>query len=212
LDKIKNLLVDMSILSETTVNMAIESYEKGIAIRSKIFDHSEKLRLLQLEIADFAIELIARYQPVATDLRFLQSCLDISYGFMRFGRYAYDISEVLETIGPSHKCDTSIVSTMALIVKDMIKLSLDSLRDLDKDISPKLYVMDDSVDSIYRNFLRKTFKLDSEGLSTTITINDMKCYMSTLLILRYLERISDHACYIGDCVHYIVTGDPTPRK
>ncbi len=62
----------MSILSETTVNMAIESYEKGIAIRSKIFDHSEKLRLLQLEIADFAIDLIARYQPVATELRFLQ--------------------------------------------------------------------------------------------------------------------------------------------
>ncbi len=212
LERIKNLLIDMSLLSETTVNTAIESYEKGIAIRSKIFDHSEKLRLLQLEIADFAIELIARYQPVATDLRFLQSCLDISYGFMRFGRYAYDISEVLETIGPSLKCDTSTVSTMALMVKDMIRLSLDSLRGLDKDISPKLYVMDDSVDSIYRNFLHKTFKIDSGDVSTTISINDMKCYVSTLLILRYLERISDHACYIGDCVHYIVTGDPTPRK
>ncbi len=211
LERIKNLLIDMSLLSETTVNTAIESYEKGIAVRSNIFDQSEKLRLLQLEIADFAIELIARYQPVATDLRFLQSCLDISYGFMRFGRYAYDISEVLETIGPSHRCDTSIVSKMALMVKDMIKLSLNSLRELDKDISSRLYVMDDSVDSIYRNFLHKTFRIDSQETSTTISKNDMKCYVSTLLILRYLERISDHACYIGDCVHYIVTGDPTPR-
>ncbi|HYY40899.1 MAG TPA: PhoU domain-containing protein, partial [Nitrososphaera sp.] len=41
---------------------------------------------------------------------------------------------------------------------------------------------------------------------------DPRCYISALLILRYLERISDHSCYIGDSVHYIVTGTSSPRR
>jgi phosphate transport system protein len=42
--------------------------------------------------------------------------------------------------------------------------------------------------------------------------SDPRCYVSALLILRYLERISDHACYIGDSVHYIRTGTSSPRR
>ena len=91
--------MDMAKLSENSVFAAIESYKSGTAIKKHIFDRSEKLRILQDEVSDLAIELIARYQPVATDLRFIKSCMEISYGFSRFGRYAYDIVEVLETIG-----------------------------------------------------------------------------------------------------------------
>ena len=76
-------------------------------LRPQIFEGSEKLRFLQMEVTDFATELIARYQPVARDLRFIQSFMDAAYGFSRFGRYAYDIAEVLETIGPFPNCDKS---------------------------------------------------------------------------------------------------------
>ena len=43
-------------------------------------------------------------------------------------------------------------------------------------------------------------------------LKDPRCAISALLILRYLERIADHACYIGDSVYYIVTGQSSPRK
>jgi phosphate transport system protein len=67
-------------------------------------------------------------------------------------------------------------------------------------------MMDDSVDSIFRNHLKK-------AITQTKKRNyEPRCYISALLILRYLERISDHACYIGDYVHYVVTGDPSPRR
>lgn len=81
LDRIRNLIMDMATLSEESVNAALESYEKGVMLRPQIFEYSEKLRILQLEVADFATELIARYQPVARDLRFIQSCMDVAYGF-----------------------------------------------------------------------------------------------------------------------------------
>jgi phosphate transport system protein len=208
LDRIRNLIMDMSNISRDSVNAALESYEKGIMLRSQIFEYSERLRLLQLEVADFATELIARYQPVARDLRFMQSCMDIAYGFSRFGRYSYDIADVLETIGPISECDKSAVIEMAKRVKDMISLSVDSLRKLDKDVSKKLYMMDDSVDALYRSYLR--FILTPSRVN--YEYSEVRCFISALLILRYLERISDHACYISDCVHYIVTADSSPRR
>lgn len=198
--------MDMGHLSVDLVNSALESYEKGTMLRSQIFEGSEKLRFLQIEVNDFATELIARYQPVAKDLRLIQSFMDASYGFSRFGRYAYDIAEVLDTIGPLPDCDKSQVTNMAKTVKEMIQLSVTSLEKLDKNTSQKLYMMDDSVDSIFRNYLKK-------AITQTKKRNyEPRCYISALLILRYLERISDHACYIGDCVHYVVTGDPSPRR
>ena len=201
--------MDMSKLSESSVLTALESYEAGTRLKRQIFDWSEKLRTLQEEVADLAIELIARYQPVATDLRFIRSCMEISYGFSRFGRYAYDIVDVLETMGSISDCDKSTVLEMAGTVREMIQLSLHSLRSRDKDAAQKLYQMDDTVDTLYRKYLREIITLKT---NQDKNFTDPRCYISALLILRYLERISDHACYIGDSVHYIATGVSSPRR
>ena len=209
IDRIHNVIMDMAKLSESTVITALESYEEGTRLKRQIFDWSEKLRTLQEEVADLAIELIARYQPVATDLRFIRSCMEISYGFSRFGRYAYDIVDVLETMDSISDCDKSTVLEMAGTVREMIHLSLQSLRSRDKDAAQKLYQMDDTVDTLYRKYLREviTLKTNQDNKFT-----DPRCYISALLILRYLERISDHACYIGDSIHYIATGVSSPRR
>lgn len=216
IDRIHNIIMDMAKLSESSVFTAIESYENGSNVKNQIFEQSEKLRILQEEVADLAIELIARYQPVATDLRFIRSCMEIAYGFSRFGRYSYDIVDVLETMGSISNCDKSAVLEMAKTVREMILLSVYSLQSRDKDAVRKLYQMDDTVDSLYRKYLREA--IDSEKKENDNNeykagkFPELRCYISALLILRYLERISDHACYIGDSVNYIVTGFSSPRR
>lgn len=204
--------MDMAKLSENSVFTAIESYKESTLVKKQIFDWSEKLRVLQEEVSDLAIELIARYQPVASDLRFIKSCMEISYGFSRFGRYSYDIVDVLETMGSISNCDKSAVLETAKTVREMILLSLNALQSRDKNAAEKLYKMDDTVDLVYRRYLRKTITIPQEVLLNNNINNNPRCYISALLILRYLERISDHACYIGDSVHYIVTGLSSPRR
>ena len=199
----------MAGLSEQSVFTSIESYDKGTSVKKQIFEWSEKLRVLQDETADLAIELIARYQPVATDLRFIRSCMEIAYGFSRFGRYAYDIVEVLETIGPIPNCDKTAVLGMAHTVREMIVLSVQSLDLHDKNAAAKLYQMDDTVDALYRKYLRELIDQQNDVNKRE---TDARCYISGLLILRYLERISDHACYISDSIHYIITGRSSPRR
>ena len=206
--------MDMAKLSERSVFASIESYERGTStIKKQIFEWSENLRLMQDEVSDLSIELIARYQPVATDLRFIRSCMEIAYDFSRFGRYSYDIVDVLETMGSISDCDKSYVLQMSNTVREMIHLSIEALQSRDRNAAQKLYEMDDTVDALYRKYVNEIINpQEHDNNKKEYMDKTLRCYISTLLILRYLERISDHACYIGDSVYYIVTGNSNPRR
>ena len=204
----------MAKLSERAVFASIESYEIGTStIKKQIFEWSENLRLMQDEVSDLSIELIARYQPVATDLRFIRSCMEIAYDFSRFGRYSYDIVDVLETMGSISDCDKSYVLQMSNTVREMINLSIEALQSRDRNAAQKLYEMDDTVDALYRKYVNEIINpQEHHNNKKEYMDKTLRCYISALLILRYLERISDHACYIGDSVYYIVTGNSNPRR
>jgi phosphate transport system protein len=202
LDKLKNLVMDMARLSEESVTRAMELYVEGTKPSGDVFDQSEKLRILEEEVSELSVELIARYQPVASDLRFIKSCMEISYGFSRFGRYAYDITEVLMMFGDITSCDKTDVEKAGGQAKSMIRTSITAFAERDANLARKLSEMDDVVDDIYRAYIRKVTK-DSKM--------DVKCSVSATLVLRYLERIADHAKYIGDSVLYILTAEPSPR-
>ena len=109
LEKLRNMVLDMAKLSEDTVSTSIDAYVKGKDLRDRVYGWSEELRILQDEVSELAIELIARYQPVATDLRFRKSCMEVAYGFSRFGRYAHDISDVEGIFGDLSMCDKTAI-------------------------------------------------------------------------------------------------------
>jgi phosphate transport system protein len=203
LEKLTKLVLEMAMLSESTVTRAIEAYSKGIDVSSEIFAKSEQLAVLQDDVNDLATELIARYQPVASDLRFITSSMEIAYGFTRLGRYAYDITDILAVYKDLSGCDRSDVEQAGKQAEDMIHFSIKAFTERDVLTAGKLKIMDNVVDEIYRNYLRKVTK-ESSG--------DMKCYISGTLVLRYLERIADHAEDVGEAVAYTVTGKRASRK
>jgi phosphate transport system protein len=203
LDRLSSMLMDMAILSEKSVTTAIEAYGKGKNEMGDIRAWSEELRMLQEDVSELAVDIIVRFQPVASDLRFIRASMEIAYGFSRFGRYAYDIAEVLEMWGDLSMCDHSIVEITAKTTKEMIRMSIDAFSNSDVELAKNVKKLDDFVDEKYREHVDKMVHDPNK---------DVTCTMSTALILRYLERISDHSSYIGDSVIYIVTGEKAPRK
>lgn len=197
LERLSNAISDMGVLAEESVLKAIQAYAKGEQITREALDRSTQLSILAAEVEELAVDLLARYQPVATDLRLIKSCLEIAYGFSRLGRYAYDIAQVLEIYGDLPQCDKSAVQELSQKVTQMIRTSVQCFKTRDTTIARSLRDEDDQVDRIYRDNLR--------NVSQDKTIQ-VKCALATILVLRYLERIGDHACYIGDSVLYIVTG------
>ncbi|MDA4127455.1 MAG: phosphate uptake regulator, PhoU [Thaumarchaeota archaeon] len=199
LEKLNSLLLDMATLSQQAVSASIEAYSRG-GKGAEVKQMSTRLQSLHRQVSDLSMEMIARYQPVATDLRFLKACLEISYGFFRYGRYALDIAEVLDMFGDLSKCDRKFVVETAHKTQEMIRMSVEAFARRDVEMARKIPKMDDVVDESYRNNLKKM--LEEKG--------NLKCSLSSTLILRYLERIADHATYIGESVEYISTGVEPP--
>jgi phosphate transport system protein len=195
LDKLNSLLLEMASTSQDAVSSAIEAYNHGTR-DTKVRELSEQLRSLHRQVSDLCMELMARYQPVASDLRLIKASFEISYGFYRYGRYAKDIVEVLEIFGDLSDCDHSMVTETAQKTQEMIKMSVEAFAKRDVALARQVPRMDDFVDDRYRKHLRAV--IEKSG--------DLKCHTSAALILRYLERISDHASYIAESVEYIVTG------
>ena len=203
LERLTKMVLDMATLSEATVNKAIEAYLKGTNVRDEVFARSEQLELLQDEVSDLATEIIARYQPVATDLRYITSAMEIGYGYSRLGRYAYDITDVLSLYQDLANCDKGEVELAGKNVAEMIRLSINAFAERDIIRAGQLRAMDDVVDNLYRNYLKNLAGGGKE---------EMKCYISGTLILRYIERIADHAEDVGEAVVYTVTGKRAPKR
>ncbi|HYB76261.1 MAG TPA: phosphate uptake regulator PhoU, partial [Nitrososphaerales archaeon] len=193
LERLNSLLLDMATLSQQAVSASIDAYSLG-SKGTEVRQMSNRLHALHRQVSDLSIEMIARYQPVASDLRFLRACMEISYGFFRYGRYALDITSVLEMFGDLSKCDKQFVVDTAQKTQEMIRMSVEAFSKRDLEMARNIPKMDDVVDEAYRNNLRKT--LEKKG-------GDTRCALSSALILRYLERIADHASYIGESVEYI---------
>ena len=197
LERLSNAIGDMANLAQESVMKAIEAYGKGERITKEALNRAHQLSMLSNEVEELAVELLARYQPVATDLRFIKSCLEIAYGFSRFGRYAYDIAQVLEIFGDISQCDKSVVQDLSGKVTKMMQASILSFKTRNTDMARSLRDEDDAVDKIYLDYIKEVTQQKPIPL---------KCALASTLVLRYLERIADHACYIGDSVIYITSG------
>ena len=146
--------------------------------------------------------LIAKYQPVASDLRIINSYVKVAYDFERFGRYAWDISYVSTRFNAkSAKCDQWIfeyIGKMAEKVLRMVGVSINTLRRLDPELVKSMTEQENEVDKAYFEFLDKL--VEQAGITN-------ECTVSSVLVVRYLERIADHAMHIMEAVVYIATGE-----
>jgi len=197
LNVMSETLLQMADLAERTVEASISAAAQGGRLDAQVRVWSNELQGRYDDVEEKAVELIARYQPVASDLRVIKSNMKIAYDLARLGRYAYDIVQVLDLIGGGKAADRAFLEKMSEKVLGMMKLSFKTLRTHDVQAARQLIEMDNGVDSLYRGYLR--------GLISNPSLNAAEG-VSTALIARHLERIADHAWYIAQSVSYMVTG------
>jgi phosphate transport system protein len=202
LEQLASMLFHMGELAQKTVSLSIMSYIEGTHDYTQVKNLSETLSSMADPIEDIAFEIIARFQPVASDLRIIKSYMKICYDFRRYGRYALDISQIYERLGGMDECDLSfrkISKEMSEETMNMVATSVQSLKNHDAELAKTLSAMEKRVDKLYCDYLDKL-------IATTSTTG---CTISSLLVVRYLERIADHAIYIGESIVYLATGEKT---
>ena len=195
------LLTRMGELTYEVLSLSLHGYLQGRSVLEQVREMSDVLVAMADKVEDKSFELIARFQPVASDLRAIKSYMKIGNDFARYARYALDISSINDQLNGLEKCNVWVkeyLDEMSQKVLDMVKTSVDSLRKHDVALSRTITPTERDVDKMYLGFLNRLIEEDHA---------DTKCVASSMLVTRYLERIADHAVYICESVVYIVTGE-----
>jgi len=199
LEQLTVVLFKMGEVAQRVISIAVEGFIEGQDTREEVHELSEMLIAMTVSVEDKAFELIVKYQPVASDLRIINSYMKIAYDMERYGRYAWDISFTHHKLAHCSKCvhSTELMDKIIQKTLQMVDTSITALRDNDGEMAKSLTKTENEVDEIYSAYL------DLLSLAPPTT----KCLVCNLLVVRYLERIADHATYIGESILYIATGE-----
>ena len=195
---LSTLMSEMGQKAIECTTLAIDSYLAGRNTISEVKKMSDEIRDGYYKLEDLTFEMMLKFQPAAEEFRLIRSSTEISYAFSRFGRYAYDITLVRDKFGDLNNCDKKWLYEIANEVKSMIADSVSSFAELDTSRAQKIQEKEEFVDKVYR-----------ERISKLIHLENTPCALAEALVLRYLERIADHAMFMSNSVNYIVTGKHT---
>lgn len=201
LHKLSLIMSEMGDMVIESISLAVDSYLDGTNTSEKVLELSDAIRTKYFDVEDLTFDMLLKYQPVADDFRFIRSSTEISYAFSRFGRYAYDITLVRDLFGDISDCKNASLVESSKKVKQMIKDAVLSFAELDVRKAVKIRADETVIDKIYKDRLPKL-----------IESKNTKCALAEALLLRYLERIGDHAVFMSDAINYIVTGKHRPSE
>ena len=201
LEELTTVVYKMGKVAEKALAISINGFVEDRDASEDVHELSEILVTATVDVEEKAFGLIAKYQPVASDLRIINSYMKVAYDFERFGRYAWDITYISTHLDGESACGEWIfeyIRQMAEKVLQMVGISINSLKSLDTELVKAVTKTEQEVDDMYFKYLDKLVK---EASVTN------KCTISSVLVVRYLERIADHAMHIMEAVVYVTTGE-----
>src|SRR5208283_1277219 len=201
LEELTVMVFKMGGVAEKALSVSINSFIEGKDYSKNVHELSEILVNRTVEVEEKSFGLIVKYQPVASDLRIINSYMKVAYDFERYGRYAWDISFISTRFSGLSTCDKWIfeyIEKMAEKVLQMVTISINSLKSLDTELVKTMTKTEQGVDDMYLEYLDKL--VEEAGVTN-------QCTISSTLVVRYLERIADHATQIMEAVVYIATGE-----
>ena len=218
LNKIDAKLLEMGGLIESALTDAKHALQTRDAALAKAVTRADgEINILEAEINDMVLVLLARRQPVASDLRAALMTLRIAGQLERIGDYIKNISRRTHTITSASAFVTSVGSLYRMIdnVQSQIRDALDAFNRRDAELAEDVRQSDEQIDQLHNSLFRELLTYMMED-----TRNISGC-MQLLFIAKNIERIGDLAVDVAQETIFIITGawpdekrpknDRTPR-
>lgn len=202
LKELKEKLLHEAGLVERAIQDAIKALlERTSDTARKVIDDDDSINVLEVEIDEFCLKLLALRQPAARDLRFITTAIKINYDLERIGDMAVNISERVLEINQEPQLKPYIdLPTMASIVQTMVKESLDAFVKEDVQLALKVTQDDEQVDNYLDQIFRELLTYMMQDARTISRATRL------LFISKNLERMADHAVNIAELVIFMVEG------
>jgi phosphate transport system protein len=175
---------------------------RDLKLAEEVISKQDELSNYDENIEENLLKLIALYQPVAKDMRLIACGLKMITYIARVGRYGRDIAKV------THELKGEPLVAKLVHIPHMEKHACDMVHDalkafeagdiqLLKDFRQRDDHLDDMRYSIFRECL--TYMMEDQKNITPCA--------HYVMVARYIERCGDHACKMGEKIHYMVTGE-----
>lgn len=208
LDGVTATLVELStIVTDSMVKATHSLLTASVTEAEEVIASDDRVDRIAHELDSRIIDIIARQQPVASDLRALITALRMSADLERMGDMAHHVAKITRLRHPAAAIPSELLLTMEEMGKS-VKIVADKCTEViaDRDLNKALEVEvdDDEVDRLHRKLF--TSLLDESWPHGTETAIDIT------LIGRYYERFADHAVSIARRVYFLVTGTYSEKK
>lgn len=203
LSRLSDVISRMGGLAEVQIERSIESLQRrNTEEATQIIEDDARIDELQIEIEELAIQMIARRQPLATDLRATVAGLKVAPLIERIGDYAKNIARRTIALNQNPPINPMFtIPRMGRMARSMVQDVLDAFSNNDLAKARAVWERDAELDDMYDSLFREllTYMMEDPRSITSCT--------HLLFVARNIERIGDIATNIAEIVHYQVKGE-----
>jgi len=191
-----------SLVEEAIANAITSLVNHDVELAQKVISDDDRIDKMEVEIDNKCAKIMVTQQPIAKDLRVVLTGLKIVTDLERMADHAVDIAKTTVRIANQKYIKPLIdIPRMAEIVREMVKMSLDSYVREDIELAKSIGEKDDIVDALYKQVFRELLTYMMEDPKNIDQATQF------LFVARYLERIADHTTNICEWVIFLDTGE-----
>jgi phosphate transport system protein len=203
LDSINQTLVNMSTLvSGAMANATKALLQPNLELAELVIAEDDKVDAIQHELDNKTLDVMARQQPVASDLRNLVTSLRMSADFERMGDFAHHVARIARMRYPQSAVPAELVPTIQAMgdtAVALIEKVTGLLQSRDIKVALEIERDDDEMDRLHRKLF--------EVLLDDSWSHGIEAAVDMTLLGRYYERCADHTVSISRRVYFLVTGE-----
>jgi len=204
IDKLKSDLKEMAFLVRKQLRQCTEAIiSRDTTLIEKVRDKEKRINRYDLQVDQRCEEIIALYQPVAIDLRFLFAAIKINLYLEMIGDNANSITQYIENLKePVEKQLFEIfhLDLLILRVNSLFDDAITAFFDNDAHFARSLFIKDDTIDRIYRYSQMKSEQVIKENMDQLHNI------LQLLAIIKHLEKIADNTLHIVEDTLFYLEG------
>jgi phosphate transport system protein len=209
LDELRIDVIRLAALTTEAIAGGTEALLEGdLTAAERVIENDDEVDDLTHTIEDRTFLLLARQQPLASDLRFLVTVMRVAHELERSADLMVNVAKTTRRLYP-HQLDPKlrgIIDRMGAQASTQTRVAIDAFADGDPSWAAALADMDDQMDELTKSLFRHILASDSNDEAAVLLAVQMA------LVGRHYERIADHAVTIAERVGFMVTGEhPTPN-
>ncbi|MBM3715500.1 phosphate signaling complex protein PhoU [Microbacterium enclense] len=203
LEDVQSRLVEIADLVAVAIDRATRAFgTSDVSLAEEVIEADAVIDEKAIALDELAIEILARQQPVARDLRIVVTALRVSASLERMGDMAEHIAQLARSRFPERAIPRGLKGTftrMGELDVEVARKLAELLRTQDLRIAEAIRDADDDIDELHVSVFEKVLG-DSWKGEATATVD-------ATLASRYHERFADHAVSVAKKVVYLATGD-----